>query len=110
MLELGENAGTMHYDVGCYAVNSGVDLVLTSGQYAEEMSRAAGKRGKHFASREELIKALPGIVRRGDCILVKASKGSHFETVAAALRELAPDESRRETSASEKGKRIISKT
>ncbi|MBQ9664323.1 MAG: UDP-N-acetylmuramoyl-tripeptide--D-alanyl-D-alanine ligase [Oscillospiraceae bacterium] len=90
MLELGENTMNMHYDVGRYAVEQGVDLVLTSGRCASEMSRAAEKRGMHFASSEELIRALPGIVKQGDCILVKASKGSHFETVAAALRELVP--------------------
>ena len=91
MLELGENAMNMHYGVGCYAVENGVDLILTSGRCAAEMSRAAGARGMHFASREELIKALPRIVKKEDCILVKASKGSHFETVAAALRKLIPE-------------------
>ena len=91
MLELGENSGELHYEVGRYAAGKGVDLVITSGTWAAEMSRGAGEKGRHFASREELIAALPKLVRRGDCILVKASKGSHFETVAAALRTLQED-------------------
>ena len=52
------------------------------------MSRAAGERGRNFESREALIAALPGLLKEGDCVLVKASKGSHFETVSAALREI----------------------
>ena len=88
MLELGENTLKMHYDVGSYAREKGIDLVLTSGNCACEMSRAAGERGRNFESREALIAALPGLLKEGDCVLVKASKGSHFETVSAALREI----------------------
>ena len=86
MLELGEESGELHHETGLYAAQKGVDLVVTSGTFAREMSRGAGERGKHFESREALIAALPTLVRRGDAVLVKASKGSHFETVAAALR------------------------
>ena len=88
MLELGENTLQMHYDVGAHALKKGIDLVLTSGRCAKEMSRAAEGRGIHFESREKLIEALPDLLREGDCILVKASKGSHFETVSAALRTI----------------------
>ena len=88
MLELGENTLKMHYDVGSYAREKGIDLVLTSGNCACEMSRAAGERGRNFESREALIAALPGLLKEGDCVLVKASKGSHFETVSTALREI----------------------
>ena len=88
MLELGENTRKMHYDIGAYAQEKGIDLVLTSGGCAEEMSRGAGAHGRHFETREQLIEALPGLLKAGDCILVKASKGSHFETVSAALRTI----------------------
>ena len=91
MLELGDDSRKMHYDVGAYARQKGIDLVLTSGVFAEEMSRAAGEHGLHFETREQLIEALPGLLKKGDCILVKASKGSHFETVSAALRTIRLD-------------------
>ena len=87
MLELGEDTLSMHYGVGEYARENHVDLVLTSGTCAKEISRAAGARGQHFETREDLIRALPELLREGDCILVKASKGSHFEIVSAALRK-----------------------
>jgi len=86
MLELGGESGDLHREVGLYAARRGVDLVVTSGALSLETSRGAGEKGMHFESRDALIAALPTLVRRGDCILVKASKGSHFETVAAALR------------------------
>jgi UDP-N-acetylmuramoyl-tripeptide--D-alanyl-D-alanine ligase len=94
MLELGENTLKMHYDVGSYAREKGIDLVLTSGSCACEMSRAAGERGRNFESREALTAALSELLKEGDCVLVKASKGSHFETVSAALRgiRLSPKE------------------
>ena len=87
MLELGENTMQMHYDVGRYASEKGVDLVLTSGNCAAEMCRGAGERGRHFETREAMINAFHKVLQPGDCILIKASKGSHFETVAAALNE-----------------------
>ena len=87
MLELGENSRQMHFDVGRYALEKGVDLVLTSGEYAQEMSRAAGEKGRAFETREALIEAFPNILQPDDCILIKASKGSHFETVTAALKD-----------------------
>ncbi len=88
MLELGENARRMHLDVGMYAKEKNVDLVLTSGALAEAISRGAETHGRHFETREALIQALPGLLREGDCILVKASKGSHFEVISAALKEI----------------------
>ena len=88
MLELGKDTLQMHYNIGCYALEKGVDLVLTSGNCAGEISRAAGERGLHFTTREEMIDALPGLLQAGDALLVKASKGSHFEIVSAALRKI----------------------
>ena len=91
MLELGENTLRMHEEVGAYAKAKGIDLVLTSGRCAREMSRGAEEKGLHFESKDALITALPGLLRAGDCVLVKASKGSHFEAVSAALRDIRPD-------------------
>ena len=37
---------------------------------------------------EGLIAALPALVRPGDVILVKASRGARFERISEALKEL----------------------
>ena len=88
MLELGEGSGEMHFDVGRYAGEKGAELVLTSGPLSRETCRGAGERGRHFSTREELIAALPGLIQKGDRVLVKASLGSRFDQISEALKEL----------------------
>lgn len=88
MLELGEGSGEMHFDVGRYAGERGAELVLTSGPLSYETCRGAGERGRHFTTREELIAALPGLIQKGDRVLVKASLGSRFDQISEALKEL----------------------
>ena len=73
----------------CYAREKGADLVLCSGTFAEYTARGAEECGQSFESREALIHSIPSLLREGDCVLVKASKSSHYETVAQAVRELA---------------------
>ena len=89
MRELGEDSPAMHFDVGRYAAERGVDAVLTSGKYGADLAAGAGEKGRCFESAEALIEALPTLLRRGDAILVKASRGSRFERVSEAIKELA---------------------
>ena len=88
MLELGESSGEMHFDVGRYSAEKGAELVLTSGALSAQTCLGAGERGLHFETREELILALPGLIRKGDCVLVKASLGSHFDQISESLKLL----------------------
>ena len=89
MLELGSDSGAMHEEVGSYAREKGADLVLSSGRYSSFTARGAKECGRSFDSRDELIQNIPLLLRKGDCVLVKASKSSHYETVAQAVRDLA---------------------
>ena len=89
MLELGEESGRMHAEIGRYAREKGADLVLTAGSFAADTARGAGSAGRYYVNRDALIAVLPEVLREGDCVLVKASKGSHFEHVSAAIREMA---------------------
>ena len=41
-----------------------------------------------FESKEALIAFLPEFLREGDSVLVKASRGMHFEDICAALKEI----------------------
>lgn len=88
MLELGENSPEMHFDVGVYAKERGVDLVLGSGELTQELCRGAGKAGVHFADNAGLIAALGQYIQKGDAVLVKASRGMHLEEVSEALKVL----------------------
>ncbi len=86
MLELGENAPAMHAELGRYARDRGAALVLTCGPLSEETAKAAG--GVHYVNREALIADLPRQLRRGDAVLVKASRGMRFEEISEALKTL----------------------
>ena len=86
MLELGEDAPAMHAALGNYAKEQGVSLVLTCGPLSEETAKAAN--GVHYVNREELIADLPRQLRKGDAVLVKASRGMRFEEISEALKTL----------------------
>ncbi len=81
MLELGEQSEQMHREVGEAARAAGA-LLLTAGE------RSAAMGGEHFASKVELISALPRLLKRGDRVLVKASHSMAFEEISDALRAL----------------------
>ena len=88
MLELGEDAASLHIQIGELARACGIDLVLTTGSLSEKLAGGAGHKGRWFESREALIAALPGILRRGDTVLVKASRSMCFEEITAALENM----------------------
>lgn len=91
MFELGENSAQMHRDVGRYAVENGVDMLLCVGEKAAHMYDGAmelydGSQDiRYYATREEMLSALPGLLQAGDTILVKASHGMGFDQVVSFL-------------------------
>jgi len=88
MFELGENGEKLHYEAGNYAVSLGVDRVVCCGELSKAIARGAGEQGIHFAAKEALVSALPNIIKTGDTVLVKASRGMKFEEISAALKAL----------------------
>lgn len=86
MLELGEDSDKMHRQTGEAALEKGIDIVLTTGEMS--LHTAQGANGRHFNSKEELIAALPEIIREGDSILVKASNSCRFGEIVEALTKL----------------------
>ncbi len=88
MLELGADAETLHFETGALAVTAGIDLVLTTGPLSRETARGAKQPEHWFESREALCAALPGLLRDGDTVLVKASHSMRFEEITAALEAL----------------------
>lgn len=88
MLEMGPEAPKMHYDLGAYAAEKGMSAVLCCGELSREISRGAGRIGRHYDTIEELVSTLPEMIHPGDRVLVKASRGMHFERIAEALKEL----------------------
>ena len=89
MFELGGQAPALHRQVGRYAAEKGVDLLITAGTLAYDIYAGAREGGiaaaRYFAGQEEMIGALRGFLQPGDCVLVKASRGMRFEMTVAAL-------------------------
>lgn len=96
MGELGANEKALHYAVGSFAGECAPDLLLCAGTLASEILKGyrdtpAGKiaceqgRALCYDSKEELMIALPSLVRDDDAILVKASHFMGFEEIVDAL-------------------------
>ena len=91
MLELGAAAEQLHEELGTMAALSGVDLLYTTGAFAETVARGARMAGMtgaviHTGSKEEICQHLLRQLLEGDRVLVKGSRGMQMETVVAALR------------------------
>ncbi|HEX5362104.1 MAG TPA: UDP-N-acetylmuramoyl-tripeptide--D-alanyl-D-alanine ligase [Fluviicoccus sp.] len=88
MGELGEGAPALHAEVGRYALEHGVDLLLTIGdQYEASVSGFGGGRVQRFATQEELLSALPVLVSGPATVLVKGSRSARMERVVQKLIE-----------------------
>ena len=80
MGELGTEERELHRQVGSFAGGCGIDALYCAGPLSEAMAEAAHAGNPemevaHFADRDALLEKLPGLLQKGDTILVKAS---HF--------------------------------
>ena len=88
MREMGENSPQLHYEIGKYAAEKGIDRIFCTGEYSIETCRGAGDIAEYFETKEKLIEALSKGLHKNDAVLVKASLGSHLEPVSEFLKEL----------------------
>ncbi len=83
MFELGKRTKKAHQRIGKLARELGIDYLISIGKLAKDM-----KADFHSQSLHPSIKKLKKIIRPGDRILVKASRGMHLEEVVEAIREI----------------------
>ena len=88
MREMGARSAELHREIGCYAREHNVDLILTEGKEAAFIAEGAGEIAHHFSDRLSLLQALKDWIRPGDTVLVKASHGPNFADVVEALLAL----------------------
>lgn len=89
MFELGDYAPKLHHEVGEYAAKKGIDLVICAGGMAEFISKGCIQNGGTsvwFEDQQCMITGLPELIKDGDAILVKASRGMAFEKTVEALK------------------------
>ncbi len=94
MLELGTPAIALHQECGRIAAESGLSLLLTvGGEPARAMGRAAVQAGMpetavcHAGSSAEAADLISTMVRAGDLVLVKGSRGVRTERVVERIVE-----------------------
>ena len=85
MGELGEDAAAMHAEVGRYAKETGVDVLLGVGEASRHAVDAFGAGATHFADIDALGAAAAQEAAAGAALLVKGSRFMRMERVADAL-------------------------
>jgi len=91
MLELGEAAEQAHFEGGRLAARLGVDVLLTYGEFGEVFCKGyrseGGRECAAFAEKPALAKKLAGLLRPGDVLLLKGSRGVAMETVWEEVKQ-----------------------
>jgi UDP-N-acetylmuramoyl-tripeptide--D-alanyl-D-alanine ligase len=87
MLELGPQAPALHLEIGEHARRSGVELLVAVGPLAPLIAEGFEGDSRAFPDAAAAAEAVPALVRPGDAVLVKGSRGVGLERVSAALRE-----------------------
>jgi UDP-N-acetylmuramyl pentapeptide synthase len=91
MLELGPEEGRFHREIGAYAGARGVEVLVTVGPLAAGMGATFEGGALHSVPDAGVAaKLLPGLLARGDTVLVKGSRGVGLERVGDALRAREP--------------------
>ena len=93
MLELGEKSEELHFEMGRLIARAKIDILLTVGKLAEKI----GKGARHFTplensltgftSNSQAVECLLNIIRKGDTILVKGSRGMRMEEIVEKIQE-----------------------
>ncbi len=90
VLEMGAFAEKELYEVGVSIDN--IDVLIAVGENAKYIAKGADfagvKQVMRFKTVDEAVAFLPEFVEDGDHILVKASRGMHFERIVEALKEI----------------------
>lgn len=92
MLDLGEESDEFHREAGRYAGKSGVEFVVGIGEKSRFTCMGAAEYiGKenvmYFAQKDEFFEIMRDVVKPGDVILVKGSRGMVMETVVKKILE-----------------------
>lgn len=87
MLELGDDAPTLHAELGAFAAQQGVKKLFCLGPNSAAAAQAFGPGGEHFADHQALLAALKSRLTAGVNCLIKGSRGMAMERIVAGLEE-----------------------
>lgn len=93
MLELGRDSMALHRKAGKWLNRKGIDVICAVGKETLPLAESAAFASartivRHFRSVQALDNYLPSLIRPGDLILVKGSRGMKMERVVKTLQSL----------------------
>ena len=92
ILEVGEHGKRVHYSVGEYAAEKDVDVFVCCGEQSkytfDGLQDAGLNQLYYFENKEKMHEKLKDIIKSGDTIYVKASRGCAFEKTVEYLMDL----------------------
>ncbi len=86
MLELGADEVRFHEEIGAHAAAGGLDLLVAVGPLGAHIGEAFGGETHAARDAQEAAALVGELVRPGDTVLVKGSRGVGLEVVAEHLR------------------------
>lgn len=93
MLEMGDMSKEMHYSVGEFIKDKNIDFLVTVGKDSINISKAVADSGNqtmklhHFENNSDALKYILSIVRQGDYVLIKGSRGMKMEQIAEGIMQ-----------------------
>lgn len=90
MLELGDYSKEAHEKVGKYLADAGIDMLLTYGEFSKYTASSARENGVirvfDFDDKGELSRHLSTMLKSGDVVAFKGSRGMKLEEVIEEVR------------------------
>ncbi|MEG0792432.1 MAG: UDP-N-acetylmuramoyl-tripeptide--D-alanyl-D-alanine ligase [Lachnospiraceae bacterium] len=97
MGELGLEKKELHFEIGTYVVEKGIDCLYCIGELAKEYAAGAARASAareqksctcmYFETKEEFKICMPKLISKGDTVLVKASHFMEFPVIVDALKQ-----------------------
>lgn len=85
MGELGEDAASMHAEIGHYALQAGITALYALGELSRHTVSAFGQGARHYDNPQSLAAALVEVMGADTVVLVKGSRFMQMERVVARI-------------------------
>ena len=79
MFELGRFRKKLHIDIGSYAKNSKIDILITFGELSKFATSGFQKKSYNFYNEEQLKAFIDDFIKKNDIVLIKGSRGMKME-------------------------------
>ncbi len=92
MYEQGKQSSLFHREIGEYASDRSVDMVIAIGDDAEYIKEGALKGMsascvRYYKTKDEFLREMKSIIRPGDAVLVKGSRGMAMDLIVRKIME-----------------------